>query len=172
MIALPATPELVLSAVISPVLRLLPRPLTSDEATVQMLAMGMQETGFRTRTQDGGPAHGLWQFEKAGGVRGVLKHRQSAGYARTLCEQFNVPPTEAAVYWQLPENDELAAGFARLLLWTDPQKLPALGNVDDAFDLYIRAWRPGDYARNPVGVRQRWTGSYLHAMQAVRGASI
>lgn len=172
MIALPATPELVLSAVISPVLQLLPRPLTGDEATVMLLAIALQESGLRERVQVGGPAHGLWQFEKAGGVSRVLKHPQSVGYARTLCEQFNVPPTEAAVYWQLPENDELAAGFARLLLWTDPQKLPALGDVDDAFDLYIRTWRPGDYARNPVGVRQRWNGSYQRSLQAVPGASI
>lgn len=164
MLDLPATPERVLSAVVMPALRLLPRPLSTDEAAVMMLAIGGQESGFRTREQVGGPAHGLWQFEKGGGVRGVLKHRSSAGYARTLCEQFDVPATEAAVYWALTENDELAAGLARLLLWTDPLRLPVIGDEQGAWDYYVRNWRPGKPHRD------RWGEHYAAAVQAVQHA--
>ncbi|MNL86831.1 hypothetical protein D3C87_2157110 [compost metagenome] len=37
----------------------------------------------------------------------------------------------------------LAAGVARLLLWTDPKTLPSIGDVDAAWALYLRTWRPG-----------------------------
>lgn len=164
MLDLPATPERVLSAVVMPALRLLPRPLSTGEAAVMLLAIGGQESGFRTREQVGGPAHGLWQFEKGGGVRGVLKHRSSAGYARTLCDQFDVPATEAAVYWALTEHDELAAGFARLLLWTDPLRLPVIGDEQGAWDYYVRNWRPGKPHRD------RWDEHYAAAVQAVQHA--
>ena len=161
MIDLPSTPERVLSAVIMPALLLLPRPLSTGEAAVMLLAIGGQESGFRTREQVGGPAHGLWQFEKGGGVRGVLKHRNSAAYARTLCEQFEVPATEAAVYWTLTEHDELAAGLARLLLWTDPLPLPAIGDEQGAWDYYERNWRPGRPRRD------HWGEHYAAAVKAV-----
>ena len=37
----------------------------------------------------------------------------------------------------------LACAAARLLLFTDPRRLPALGDADDAWRLYLRTWRPG-----------------------------
>lgn len=160
MIHLPASPGRVLQAAVLPALHRLPQPLSATEATVMLLAIGGQESGFRTREQIGGPAHGLWQFEKGGGVRGVLKHRASAGWARTLCDQFGVPATEAAVYWALPENDELAAGLARLLLWTDPLRLPAIGDEQGAWDYYVRNWRPGKPHRD------RWAEHYTAAVRA------
>jgi hypothetical protein len=160
-IALPATPAQVLVAAIEPALHRLPHPLSTREAIVMLLAIGGQESGFRAREQVGGPAHGLWQFEKGGGVRGVLKHKASSGWARTLCEQFGVPTTEAAAYWALTENDELAAGFARLLLWTDPIRLPAIGDEQGAWDGYVRNWRPGKPHR------ERWSEHYAAAVQAV-----
>lgn len=91
----------------------------------------------------GGPARGFWQFEQGGGVRGVLTHAASAALARQVCEVRGVAPTSAAVYAQLESDDVLAAAFARLLLWTDPARLPAVGDSQGAWDLYARTWRPG-----------------------------
>jgi hypothetical protein len=165
------SPETCLSQVIRPAFCLLPSPLRGAQAAVMVLAIMGQESGLAHREQVGGPAHGLAQFEKGGGVRGVLKHRASAGYARTLCEHYGVPATEAAVYWALVENDELAAGFARLLLWTDPLRLPAIGDEDGAFDYYHRCWRPGAYDRGDEAarakIRARWGEHYAAAVKAV-----
>ena len=161
MLDLPMSPETCLSRVIRPAFSLLPSPLRSASAEVEVLAIMGQESNLAHREQVGGPAHGLAQFEKAGGVRGVLKHRASAGYARTLCEHFGVPVTEAAVYWALVENDELAAGFARLLLWTDPLRLPVISDEQGAWDCYVRNWRPGKPHRD------RWGEHYAAAVRAV-----
>lgn len=164
MLALPMTAETFMCQVLRPALKLLPSRMTSAEAEIMVTAICLQESGLAHRVQMGGPAHGLAQFEKGGGVRGVLKHRNSAGYARTLCEQFDVLATEAAVYWALTENDELAAGFARLLLWTDPMRLPAIGDEQGAWDYYVRNWRPGKPHRD------RWGEHYAAAVQAVQHA--
>ena len=48
-----------------------------------------------------------------------------------------------AIYAALEYDDVLAAGVARLLLWTDPKALPPVGDVDAAWALYLRTWRPG-----------------------------
>ena len=37
----------------------------------------------------------------------------------------------------------LAAAAARLLLFTDPKRLPQLGDEAGAWALYLRVWRPG-----------------------------
>ena len=150
-----------LTAAIWPALLQLPARMRSDQARVMLVAIALQESGLAHREQTGGPAHGLWQFEKGGGVRGVLKHRASTSYARTLCETAGVPATEAAVYWALCENDELAAGFARLLLWTDSLPLPAIGDEQGAWDYYVRNWRPGKPHRD------HWDENYARAVQAV-----
>src|SRR5699024_5570463 len=100
--------------------------MTSDEARVMLGATALQESGLATRQQYGGPAHGLWQFERGGGVRGVLNYHTTRAHARSLCAKRHVSPTSLAVYEALPHDDVLAAGFARLYLWTDPRALPAL----------------------------------------------
>ena len=94
----------------------------SPEARVQILAMGLQESRFQFRRQMGnGPAMGFWQFERGGGVKGVLQHPASKAKALALCEACGVAP-DAMAAWQALENDDvLAAGFARLLLYTDPR---------------------------------------------------
>lgn len=161
MLELPATPEQVLAGAIMPALDLLPRSMHTGEAAVMLLAIGGQESGFRTREQVGGPAHGLWQFEKGGGVRGVLKHRATASHARIICTNRRVPPTEAAVYAELLDDDVLAAGMARLLLWADPLRLPAIGDEQGAWECYIRSWRPGQPHRD------RWGEHYAAAVKAV-----
>lgn len=116
----------------------------TDKARVQMLAIGLQESRFQFRRQMGnGPAMGFWQFERGGGVRGVLAHVASKAKAKRLCDERRVNPDEMSV-WQALENDDvLAAGFARLLLLTDPRALPDVSNSVGAWDCYIRNWRPG-----------------------------
>lgn len=120
----------------------------SREARVLLLAIQRQEDPAMRRVQvlDGGrqgPARGLWQFERAGGVRGVLTHKASAGIAVDICDARRVIPSTRHVWPALQRDDILAAAFARLLLWTDPRPLPHVGDVDGAWDYYVRNWRPG-----------------------------
>lgn len=146
---------------IAPALALLPARLSAPEAEIMLLAIGLQESRFTHRRQIGGPARGFWQFEKGGGVRGVLRHTATAGHARVLCEARGVPATEDAVYAALEHDDVLAAGFARLLLWSDPRPLPVLGEVAAAWDLYLRIWRPGKPHR------RTWDALYAQALEEV-----
>ena len=146
---------------IAPALALLPARMDSQAAEVQLLAIGLQESRFEHRHQIGGPAHGFWQFEKGGGVRGVLHHSSSREHAQAVCSARNVIATEGAVYAALEHDDVLAAAFARLLLWTDPKALPALGDEQGAWDLYLRTWRPGKPHRHT------WSALYDKALEEV-----
>lgn len=77
--------------------------------------------------------------------------------------------TELEQFSQLELDDVYAAGIARLLLWTDPKALPALNRPDDAFEYYLRNWRPGVYTRGTpeqrAEIRSRWLRNYGQAMQ-------
>lgn len=145
------------AAAIAPALALLPAKMTSPAAETLLLAIGLQESGFATRHQLSGPAHGFWQFER-GGVSGVLTHPASRITARAVCEARSIKPTIEAVYAAIEHDDVLAAAFARLLLWTDPAPLPAVGKVAAGWDYYLRTWRPGKPHRD------RWDGCYARAM--------
>ena len=151
---------------IAPALALLPARMRSDAAEVLLLAIGLQESRFQHRRQlvgtpprPTGPATGFWQFERGGGVIGVLQHRASRDHALTLCAARGVEPVSQSVWQALQHDDVLAAGFARLLLWTDPHRLPALGDAQAAWDLYIRTWRPGKPHR------QTWDALYAQALR-------
>jgi len=153
---------------ITEALSLLPDRMTSDEAIVMLLAIGLQESRFQHRRQlvgnpprPTGPATGFWQFERGGGVVGVLQHRASRDHARTLCAARGVEPVSQSVWQALQHDDVLAAGFARLLLWTDPFSLPKLGDANGAWDLYMRTWRPGKPHRHT------WDALYQKALDAV-----
>lgn len=135
--------------------------LASPEAVVMLLAIGLQESRFEHRRQIGGPARGFWQFECGGGVRGVMTHGMSRDHAIHLCELRNVKFEAQAIYEALERDDVLAAGFARLLLWTDRKSLPRIGDVDAAWDLYYRTWRPGKPHRIT------WNALYAQAVEAV-----
>ena len=128
---------------VDPAFALLPERMDSREARILMAAIAMQESRLVHRHQVGGPAHGLWQFERGGGVRGVLRHPASEDHAVRLCRRLNVEPTVDAVYDVLEFDDVLAAGFARLLLWTDAARLPRIGDPEGAWAYYLRNWRPG-----------------------------
>lgn len=146
----------------------LPEKMSRPEARVMLIAIGLQESRLIHRRQlvgnpprPTGPATGLWQFERGGGVTGVLNHRASRDYAHALCRIRDVDATPGEVWAALQHDDVLAAGFARLLLWTDPHRLPALGDAQAAWDLYIRTWRPGKPHR------QTWDGFHRQAVELV-----
>lgn len=162
---------------IEPALSLLPASMDTPQARVIMLAITGQEADFRHRYQvlntpgAKGPARGLWQFERGGGVAGVLKHSASAAHARRIAEQ-RVGATSADAVWQALEHDDVLAGaFARLLLWTDPAALPQVGDIEGAWSLYLRCWRPGAWTRGTPAQRDRlrakWTGYYAQALEVM-----
>ncbi|WP_063588223.1 hypothetical protein [Achromobacter ruhlandii] len=133
---------------ITPAFALLPAKMDSREARCVMLAIGLQESRFTHRQQIGGPARGFWQFEKGtrascGGVWGVFLHAASKDHLAALCKARSVACDPDAIYAALEYDDVLAAGVARLLLWTDPKALPSVGDGDAAWALYLRTWRPG-----------------------------
>jgi len=65
----------------------------------------------------------------------------------------------------------LAAGLARLLLWTDRPPLPALQDVEGGWQLYLRTWRPGAYTRGTPALRAelraKWGRNYSAALREV-----
>jgi len=149
-----------LSNIIEPALRILPPMMTSYRAKAMLLAIGMQESRLTHRKQIGGPARGLWQFERAG-IQGVLHHPRTQGHASTICWRLGNAGTTASVYHGLESDDVLACCFARLLLWTLPGALPARDDVQGAWDQYIAAWRPGKPHRHT------WDKFYAEAWEVV-----
>lgn len=179
---LPIAPSDALAQIIDPALALLPYGLTSDRAEVMLLAITLQEAGkdgllaYRLQ-QEQGPARGLWQNERGGGVAGVLGSPATADLARRFCAVRGVPALSASVYDALPHDDILAAGIARLILFADPAPLPALDDVDGAWRCYLRNWRPGAYARGSSDDRKALEAKFrrqhalaLHAVREVPAA--
>ena len=118
----------------------------NDQAMVMLCAIAGQESNWTSRVQgDNGPAHGFWQFERGGGVAGVLNSPAAAAMARGVCRAADVVPLASAVHARLatPQGDPVATAFARLLLWSDPDPLPDVDDVDGAWNYYDRNWRPG-----------------------------
>lgn len=153
----------IIGTILVPAAELLPH-LDSPKARMMMLAIGLQESRFEHRAQIGGPAVGFWQFEKGGGVKGVLLHKSSAIDAVKVCHARGVGPTPVEVYARLQYDDILAACFARLLLLTDPQPLPMIGDVDGAWEYYLRTWRPGKPHRHT------WDDLYAKGHNLLTGA--
>lgn len=138
--------ELVCNFVIPAAYELLPSEMNSEAATAMMLAIGFQESRFRYRQQIMGPARGFWQFEAAGGCLGILTHEASATHLNKMLRdlQYADNPHHSALHGWITNNDILAAGCARLLLWTDPKELPAASDGPEvAWNYYLRNWRPG-----------------------------
>jgi hypothetical protein len=82
-------------------------------------------------------------MERGGGVLGVLTHPASKFIAADICEKRDVAPNSQAVWDAIEHDDVLAAVFARLLLWADSLRLPAVDDAAGAWALYLRVWRPG-----------------------------
>ena len=159
---------------INPALKLLPKAMDSREARVILLAIGQQESGFEHRWQvidakrpsRKGPARGFWQFElgtraSRGGVWGVYLHEASRYWLSVLCQARGVEFNPRAIWLAIEQDDVLAAGLARLLLFTDPKRLPSRGDAVGAWNLYrYRTWRPGRPHYDT------WGGYYTAAMEA------
>lgn len=135
----------------------LPNRFDTHAANVQMTAIGFQESLFVHRTQVGGPARGFWQFERGGGVRGVLTHRTTDLYAESVCMLRRCPAGAEPVYVKIATDDVLACAFARLLLWTHPKPIPT--TADAAWDYYLATWRPG--RPHP----QKWAANFAKALE-------
>lgn len=145
---------------------LLPASMLTRKSRVMLLAIGLQESRFEHRQQVGGPARGFWQFERGGGVTGVLSHRSSAEFADEVCKARGVAPTPADVYAELAEDDLLACAFARLLLYTDPKPLPAVEDAEGAWQYYLRNWRPGAAKRDYDGLHAKFLRNHAQARAA------
>lgn len=125
-----------------------------------------------------GPARGLAQFERGskasrGGVWGVYLHPASRYWLHEVCVAMGFEP--GAIYDQLHVNDELSACLARLLAFTDPKPLPALGNWETAWRYYLRNRRPGAYDRGTptqrARLRDKFQGNYATALPAVKSGT-
>ena len=141
----------IIAAGINPALALLPAGMDTPEARIMLLAIGLQESRFEHRRQlvgnpprPVGPAKSFWQAEQGGGmVHGVRLHVATSAAAAHLYRARCVPARDAAIWDAIEHDDVLAAGLARLLLWSDPGRLPAVGDKQGAWNLYLRTWRPG-----------------------------
>jgi len=149
--------------------KLLPAKMNTVAATVPLLAIQLQEDPLRLQKQTGGPARGIWQFELGGGTKEVFLNRATRQYAEMLARHVGIEPTYQAAYKELEtQNDLLDAGLARLLMWRDPLPLPAVGDIEGAWQLYLRAWAPGAYTRGNAAkrsaLRHKFGVNYLTAL--------
>lgn len=147
-------------------LALLPATMSIAMAKLQLYATSRQENPQRVPKQIGGPAVGDYQMESGGGVKGVLEHPAVAAYTIAVCKARGLQPTRLTIYESLQHDPVLAAALARLLYFTDPQRLPVAGDEAGAWALYLRTWRPGAYARQPDELRAKWRKNYADAMVA------
>ena len=158
-------------------LSLLPTSLRTVSARIQLFATSRQENPTRSPRQiirkDGklqplGPAAGDYQFEKTGGIRGLVRFKSPRvhGMLTQVCQARKVAVTEDALFDAVQVDPVLAAALARLLYFTDSGALPAVGDGQGAWDMYLRTWRPGAYKRDPQGLRAKWAQSYAEAMNA------
>jgi hypothetical protein len=137
------------SGPLSDALRILPAPMDTPQARVMVIAICLQESGLIHRKQMGnGPARGYPQFELGtrqtrGGVWGVYLHDASRFWLDRLCASRGVQFLPESIWRAMETDDVLAAGVARLLLFTDPLRLPKIDDADGAWGLYLRTWRPG-----------------------------
>lgn len=127
---------------IEPGLSLLPDQFDLPAARAMLIAIGLQESRFRYRTQIGGPARGYWQFEMAG-IVGVMYHNATKTILTDLCEKLHLPYNATVHYGLVAYYDALACVYARLLLWSLPHHLPGPEEFDAAWQQYLDTWRPG-----------------------------
>lgn len=160
---------------VDPALAILPVKLDTPRARLMLLTIALQESRLIHRRQlvgrppqPTGPAKSFWQGEQGGGmVAGVRAHAATRDMAKTLYAAAGVEPTNAAIWNAIEHDDMLAAGLARLLLWSDPAPLPAPHDVEAAWQLYLRTWRPGAWARGSrdekVALRLKWATNHRAA---------
>lgn len=180
LLKLPISPRQLLTEIILPALKLLPAAMNSIEALVMLIAIALQESNLEHRWQvidparpgKKGPARGLWQFElgtkaSKGGVWGVYLHPSSRYWLAQVCAARGVAFAPRAIWLALETDDLLACCVARLLLFTDPQKLPGINDVTGSWKLYrVRTWRPGK--PHP----EKWADNHAAAARAVKDIGV
>lgn len=150
------------SHVIPAALSLLPGKMDTLPAHAMLLAIGLQESGFRHRIQVPKDfAHGFWQFEKNGGVKEVLENHTTSPIVTPICDLLLYPSTTAAIWTALPCDSILAAVFARSLLYIDSRSMPFENDPDKGWDIYVKRWRPGAPHREP------WNDHFSHAWSII-----
>ena len=150
-------------------LAMLPSAMDTPTSRVLLLAIGYQESRMYHRRQlignppkPIGPAKGLWQFERSGGCKGVIEHPSSRYWMHKACIDRGVVPNATALWNALEIDDVLAVIAARLLIFTDPRKLPNFGDELEAWNLYLRTWRPGKPHRTT------WSEMYSQAVELAK----
>lgn len=123
----------------------------SIEADCLSMGIKIQESGLTAVRDQGdpaitGPATGLWQFEKGGGIWEVLNSPKIAPIFIDLCGRAGVR-AEADTVWRFfttAASDQLAAAAARLVMYLDPSALPpaTVEGGQAALAYYLRRWRP------------------------------
>ncbi len=153
---------------------LMPDTLRNDRTVAMLGAIAHQELGpglkWRAQQPNGGPALGLWQFEKAG-VTGVVTHTSTRDMLKAFARELNyrwqgsLEENVNMLHEALHHNDVLAAGIARLNLWWIPSGLPraAPESEQEAYEQYDFAWRPGK--KRP----EDWPASWRYGLALWRG---
>lgn len=149
---------------------LLPAKMDTIEARAMLVAINLQENPQRLEQQTGGPARGDYQMERGGGVHGVLNHSAVKDLAAAACKSCGVSATEEAVYQAIGKDRVLAAALARLLLWADSNAMPALGDAEAAWTLYLSAWRPGAAKRDYDNLHQKFITGYGRAVNLAQAS--
>ena len=168
------TPDTLIDIAIDPALALLPAKMDTPEARAMLIAIALQESGLTARAQileagkpwwasRPGAARGLWQFERSGGVAGVLGHPATQSIIYLILDELLYPADAAIAHEAIAHNDVLACVFARLLLWTLPRPLPKRGDEAESWRQYMAAWRPGK--PHP----STWSANYSMAWASVDG---
>src|SRR5262245_32238949 len=163
-------PEHFYDLIVEPSLHMIERLVKieyTDEALVMCMTIPGQESAWNARLQGGGPARGYSQFEEGGGVHGVLTHPASSGLIRTICDANDIDKVnDDKIYEQKAWSAFLNMSMTRLLLYTGPRPLPAVGDVQGSYFYYDSIWRPG--SKRP----DDWPGNYDIAMTCLRGGLV
>lgn len=145
----------------------------TDKVRKLMLTIAQKEAGpeLEARYQHGGgPARGLWQFERIAVLDVMTRPNTTAQVAFALLDR-QLPYTYDAktsmhnqtivtVHEALAQDDRLAAIFARLNLWNHKAPLPELHDEEGAFQQYLAVWRPGAWTHGNswkrAEIRKAW----------------
>ena len=165
---------------ILPALALLPSKMSNklNAVILQLLTTTLQEDPTASQAQQlsggrKGPARGVLQFEKGGGVKGVFTHSATKEPLRTALHALGYPFDIDTVYLALETKaDVLDFVLGRLLYWADSKPLPAVGDMQGSFEYYVNNWRPGAYTNGGPSdkelLRKKWSKNYAEAMKYIK----
>jgi len=139
-------PDMFLNNIVDPILIMLEKhPKVQIKVTkpslLWTLTIAGQESSWKFRLQQSGPARGFWQFERYGGVAEVIQ--KTPIQLGAICDDLHIPFNTDTIFQAMAWNDTLACTMARLLLWQDPKPLPSIEDEEGGWQYYIRNWRPG-----------------------------